>query len=199
MNKELLEKYCKNACTGEELSSVLVWLEESARTSEGKSILYEIWEELADDDSDDTTNFDLLLGKIHHEINLTNSKELLQKADQDLIRYKRKERFIKSLTKVAAILMLPVLGFGLYMTSRYQSAKEGQIAVNQAYNEVLSSVDAITKVTLPDGSNVWLNHSSSLKYPAIFQGDKRSVELRGEGYFEVFHNLDKPFIVKAEQ
>jgi len=197
MNKELLEKYCKNACTEEELDLVLVWFKESARTSEGKSLLFNLWEDLADDDSDDTTNFDLLLGKIHHEINLSESRTLLQKADQELIKYKRRENFIRILTRVAAILMLPVLGFGLYMTSRYQSAKEGQIAVNQAYNEVFSSVDAITKVTLPDGSNVWLNHSSSLRYPAIFQGDSRNVELSGEGYFEVFHNPDKPFIVTA--
>jgi len=197
MNKELLEKYCKNVCTEEELSSVFVWLEESARTSEGKSLLFNLWEELADDDSDDTTNFDLLLGRIHHEINLTQSKDLLQKADQDLIRYKRKERFIRIFTRAAAILMFPVLGFGLYMSFKYQSVRDSQVSVNQAYNEVFSSVDAITKVTLPDGSNVWLNHSSSLKYPAMFQGDSRGVELIGEGYFEVVHNPEKPFIVTA--
>src|SRR5665648_98356 len=197
MNKELLEKYCKNACTGEELSSVLVWLEESARTSEGKSILYEIWDELADDDSNDTTNFDLLLGKIHHEINLTQAKNILDEADQDLIRYKRRKKFIQILTRVAAILMFPVLGFGLYMSFKYQSIKENHVAVNQSYNEVFSSLDAITKVTLPDGSNVWLNHSSTLKYPAMFHGDSRMVELTGEGYFEVVHNSRIPFIVKA--
>jgi ferric-dicitrate binding protein FerR (iron transport regulator) len=44
---------------------------------------------------------------------------------------------------------------------------------------------------------VWLNHNSSLKYPAIFQGNNRSVELKGEGYFEVVHNSKIPFIVKA--
>ncbi|HUX59268.1 MAG TPA: FecR domain-containing protein [Bacteroidales bacterium] len=197
MNKELLEKYCKNACTEEELSSVLVWLEESARTSEGKSLLFSLWDELADDDSDDTTNFDLLLGKIHHEINLTQSRKLLQKADQNLIKYKRREKFVKIFTRAAAILLFPVLGFGLYMSARYHSARDSQISVNQAYNEVFSSVDAITKVTLPDGSKVWLNHSSSLKYPAMFQGDSRGVELKGEGYFAVAHNSKMPFIVKA--
>ncbi len=70
--------------------------------------------------------------------------------------------------------MIPVLGFGLYMSFKYKSAKHDQTSVNQAYNEVFSSVDAITKVTLPDGSNVWLNHSSSLKYPAMFHGDFRT-------------------------
>ena len=197
MNKELLEKYCSNRCTDEELSSVLAWFEESARTSEGKSLLFKIWEELTEENGNLRTDFDLLLGRIHHEINLTQSKKLLQIADQNLIKYKRRENFIKILTRVAAILMFPVLGFGLYMTFKYQSAKNGQISVNQAYNEVFSSVDAITKVILPDGSNVWLNHSSSLKYPAIFQGNTRNVELNGEGYFEVVPNSKVPFIVKA--
>jgi transmembrane sensor len=92
---------------------------------------------------------------------------------------------------------LPVLGFGLYMSYRYQTVKNVQASVNIAYNEVTSSVDAITKVTLPDGSSVWLNHASSLKYPPMFQGDSRTVELTGEGYFEVTHNPKIPFIVKA--
>jgi ferric-dicitrate binding protein FerR (iron transport regulator) len=53
------------------------------------------------------------------------------------------------------------------------------------------------KVVLPDSSIVWLNHSSSLKYPAIFHGDIRTVELTGEGYFKVAHNPKIPFIVKT--
>ena len=50
---------------------------------------------------------------------------------------------------------------------------------------------------MPDGSNVWLNHSSSLRYPAIFSRESREVELKGEGYFEVVHSPGLPFIVKT--
>jgi len=197
MNKELLQKYCSNCCTEEELSFVLAWFEESARTTEGKSLLFKIWEELPDENGNLKTNFDLLLDRIHHEVNLTQSKKLLEEADQNLIKYKRRKHFINILTRAAAILMLPVFSFGLYMSFKYQSTRHGQASVNQAYNEVFSSVDAITKVSLPDGSNVWLNHSSTLKYPAMFHGDFRTVELTGEGYFEVVHNSKIPFIVKA--
>jgi len=197
MNIELIEKYCKNACTGEELSSVLEWFEKSARTPEGKALLFKIWEELPDDDNI-KMDFDLILDKIHHKVNLDQSKKLLEEADQDLISYKRRNRFKYLLTRVAAILMLPVFGFGLYMSFKYQSVRHGQISVNQAYNEIYSSVDAITKVSLPDGSIVWLNHSSTLKYPAIFLGGSRTVELIGEGYFEVANNPQIPFVVTAE-
>ncbi len=197
MNKELIEKYCSNRCTEEEINSILVWFKESAGTSEGKSILFKIWNEISDEDDNHKTKFDLILNRIHHEVNLAQSKKLLEKADQDLIKYKRSKYIISVLTRAAAILLLPVLSFGLYMTLKYQSSKHSQISVNQVYNEVFSSADAITKVTLPDGSNVWLNHSSSLKYPAIFQSNTRTVALNGEGYFEVVHNSKIPFIVKA--
>ena len=53
------------------------------------------------------------------------------------------------------------------------------------------------KVTLSDGTIVWLNAESSLKYPAQFTENERVVELTGEGYFEVAHNAKKPFIVNA--
>jgi len=198
MNKELLEKYCKNACTEEELSSVLEWLEGSARTpEEGKNLLFKLWEEIPEEESDHQTNFDLILDKLHHKVNLGQSKKLLEEADQNLLKYKRRMHFINILMRASAILILPVLSFGLYMSFKYQSINQGQVSVNQAYNEVFSSVDAITKVTLPDGSNVWLNHSSTLKYPAMFQGNTRIVELNGEGYFEVSHNPKMPFIIKT--
>jgi len=49
---------------------------------------------------------------------------------------------------------------------------------------------------LPDGSNVWLNAESSLTYPTSFSSFiERKVELKGEAYFEVAHNKEKPFIV----
>jgi transmembrane sensor len=83
------------------------------------------------------------------------------------------------------------------MSSKYKSVMHSQISSVQTYNEVFSSEDAITKVTLPDSSYVWLNHKSSLRYPAMFSGGFRTVELTGEGYFEVTHNPKVPFIVKA--
>jgi transmembrane sensor len=197
MNKELLKKYCTNCCTEKELNSVLAWFEECAVTPKGKSLLLNMWDELPDNEGNLKTDFDLLLSRIHNEIHLTQSKKYLQRANQNPVNYKRRERFINVLTRIAAILLFPVLGFGLFMSVKYQSARHSHTSVNLAYNEVFSSVDAITKVTLPDGSNVWLNHNSSLKYPALFRGDFRTVELTGEGYFEVAHNPMIPFIVKA--
>lgn len=52
-------------------------------------------------------------------------------------------------------------------------------------------------VVLPDGSHVWLNAASSLKYPTAFNGKQREVEMTGEAYFEVAHNASQPFIIKT--
>ena len=54
------------------------------------------------------------------------------------------------------------------------------------------------QLILSDGSKVWLNASSSLHFPASFTGNDRQVTLKGEAYFEVAKNKEKPFRVKVE-
>lgn len=53
-------------------------------------------------------------------------------------------------------------------------------------------------LTLSDGTEVWLNAETKLKFPTRFSGDKRIVELSGEAYFEVTHNASKPFIIRTD-
>lgn len=53
------------------------------------------------------------------------------------------------------------------------------------------------QLTLPDGTKVWLNSASTLRFPTSFPGNRRVVEMTGEAYFEVAKNVQKPFIVKV--
>lgn len=53
------------------------------------------------------------------------------------------------------------------------------------------------KLTLADGTQVWLNANSRLTYPTAFQGKERKVSLQGEAYFKVTHDASHPFIVTA--
>ena len=63
------------------------------------------------------------------------------------------------------------------------------------FNTVSTPHGGQYQVELSDGSRVWLNSASSLRYPTAFTGSERRVELTGEGYFEVAQNKSKPFIV----
>lgn len=53
------------------------------------------------------------------------------------------------------------------------------------------------KITLPDGSKVWLNSASAFKFPSSFTAAERNVALSGEGYFEIAKDRTKPFIVET--
>ncbi|MDQ1770650.1 DUF4974 domain-containing protein [Labilibaculum sp. A4] len=54
------------------------------------------------------------------------------------------------------------------------------------------------QLVLSDGTKVWLNSESELRYPVKFTGETREVELLGEAYFDVEKNPDKPFLVKTK-
>jgi ferric-dicitrate binding protein FerR (iron transport regulator) len=66
-----------------------------------------------------------------------------------------------------------------------------------AFNTISTPKGGQFQLVLPDGSKVWLNAASSLKYPTVFSGKKRTVELRGEAYFEIAPNATMPFTVNA--
>jgi ferric-dicitrate binding protein FerR (iron transport regulator) len=63
------------------------------------------------------------------------------------------------------------------------------------YNTVTTPRGGQYQLTLSDGSKVWLNAASSLRFPASFVGKERKVELTGEAYFEVAKNASMPFKV----
>jgi len=63
------------------------------------------------------------------------------------------------------------------------------------YNTIETPPGGQYQVNLPDGSKVWLNSASSLRYPVRFTGTERRVEISGEAYFEVAHNSKMPFRV----
>lgn len=65
------------------------------------------------------------------------------------------------------------------------------------YNTIETPKGGKFQVKLPDGSKVWLNAASSLRFPTVFNGSKRQVELTGEAYFEVAPDKNKIFEVNT--
>jgi hypothetical protein len=90
-------------------------------------------------------------------------------------------------------------------SARVLKVNNGQLAYNKetnagkpaapVYNTVSTPRGGQYQIVLPDGTHVWLNAASSLRFPTIFSGKHREVELTGEGYFEVAENKSLPFVV----
>jgi len=86
------------------------------------------------------------------------------------------------------------------------SKKDGQIVYEIlteegsgkiSYNTIYTPTGGQYHVVLPDGSKVWLNSESSLRFPTAFLGSERTVDLMGEGYFEIAKNKNMPFVVQT--
>lgn len=97
--------------------------------------------------------------------------------------------------RVAAILVIPLLIFSAYLYLN----RDVDLSDTIEYQEVRSPHGTFSEVRLPDGTNVWLNGGSSLRYPLAFRKGERDVFLNGEGYFEVHSDKKNPFVVKTNQ
>ncbi len=73
-----------------------------------------------------------------------------------------------------------------------------QAESNLQHNQLIVPRGGEYSVTLSDGTTVWLNSESELRYPTAFSGNIRRVELKGEAYFKVARNENQPFIVDAD-
>jgi transmembrane sensor len=96
-----------------------------------------------------------------------------------------KKRFVISVA--ASIILL----LGLALTAIYL-LKPGE---NNYL--VYASNDSVREILLPDSSRIWLNENSKLLAPRVFSHNQRKVTLEGEAYFEITHDENKPFKVRA--
>jgi hypothetical protein len=105
------------------------------------------------------------------------------------------------------LVVLDSLGNGVIASQ--QGAKvvlqNGQLSYTPAaannepmsYNTMTTPNGRQFRLTLPDGTQVWLNAASSIRYPTAFTGYERKVEVTGEVYFEVAKNTHMPFRVRV--
>lgn len=99
--------------------------------------------------------------------------------------------------KYAALLAIMMLA-ALFTETRFFSLKMEKISLaTTEWKTIKNPRGRKSKVILPDGTAVNLNYESQLKYPVVFKGNLRKVELIGEAFFEVVHNDTLPFIVKT--
>ena len=171
MDINLILKILTNAASDEEKVFFEKWMRESSGNREYYQKINELWEL-------SNKQYDSLL---FHEA-AAKEKIRLRILEKQIRIRKVNTRFW--ISAAASLLILLGLVFSYY-SLRYQNYL------------VYTSKNQIREITLPDSSKVWLNKHSSLRAPKEFTGHQRKVFLTGEGFFEVVHNVQKPFRVKA--
>ena len=184
IDKELLEKFSNSECSEFERKIVMSWFVENQYDISLKGSVRSQFYELLENDESELDLFEIksLLDKVHHKINV-------RKFNSE--RIKQGKRLFIRLSKVAAILFFPLIIATLILSVNYlQKPTEGLV-------EIVTPPAARIHFTLPDGSSGWLNSESVLSYSASLNGKERIVELKGEGYFDIAKNPNRPFIVKS--
>jgi len=187
-NRQLLEKYLQGMCSEEEALEVV----ENFKKPQSQNKLFKslsiLWSQdfKKIDSVEKTPNLSSTLDKIHHFINISRGNDDSYSA--------KRIQFYKVLLRVAAVFFLPLIILSvLYVQDRVSSFGKSEV-----YTEVSVANGSKLCTVLPDGTIVWLNSGSTLKYPQPFSRKDRNVTLVGEAYFEVTSDDSHPFVVTTE-
>ena len=187
--KELLRKYNEKTCTVEELARLRSYF--SARNHQSpvkKSLYQEIVNFVPSRQTASESDFKRIFENIQSNITESSPSEIVIQ-----IAEKRRPVYLQIL-KIAAIV-IPVFLLGGILS--YIILENRQKPENLTYTEIRAPFGARTEIVLPDGSTVWLNAGSKIKYMNVFNRDNREIQLNGEAYFKVAKNADLPFDVKT--
>jgi ferric-dicitrate binding protein FerR (iron transport regulator) len=115
---------------------------------------------------------------------------VLKKVNRRIARRKRRRTTVRWVNRITAICFIPLLaGTILYLAPPAEEQTR--------YMEAQASYGLTTSLELPDGSKVWLNSGTYIKYPTAFSKEKREVYIDGEAYFSVAKDAEKKFVVQT--
>lgn len=173
---EIFERYIQNLASDEEIRRLSNWIKSNQDIS--------LWLEKQIMATSSTIDSEVQLRMLRNIEIESNYSQVVNKQSNRRFELNRWMR-------VAAILILPI--FTATTVYFYMSRNESLMS------PLIVAVEKGQKanITLPDGSKAWLNSESKLTYSSDFNIEKRELQLEGEAYFEVFHNPQKPFVVKC--
>jgi ferric-dicitrate binding protein FerR (iron transport regulator) len=180
---KLIVKYYRGDYTGEDLVKLKELFGREENDAHLADIMQMQWNLCDNSAIGDKERFDAVLAQIHHSIEMSSLKRSTMR------------QFLIGFSKVAAILIVPLF-VALFFLLQHNLSKNRL----EAQNTIAAPRGTIKQLTLPDGTEVWLNAGSNLSYNKDAFNDKiRKVNLTGEAYFEVTKNPHKPFIVHANE
>ncbi|TKC58035.1 DUF4974 domain-containing protein [Pedobacter hiemivivus] len=196
IDKELLKKYLKDSCSPAELQQVRAYLLRPGT----REILHDLITSDSQEEWEQQTNTTLIPDdqmrewQAKFELRKTAQTTLLDQSETS--RSFRGPRFLK----YAAVWIPLILGVGIYAFSRLKdSPSTSAPAIATLVMKEFSTVKGQrAKITLADGTLVYMGPASTLKYPEQFSDSTRVIALKGEAFFEVAHNPQKPFIIHTQ-
>lgn len=183
---ELLKKFVDGNCSQEEFNQVVELLRSGNIPPNGLRWMKHQWyaTEKSVDNVDDSIDFNAVLYKIHHDVNIIESK-------QDRGRFLKVKKIYLWFQAAVAIAIIAFSSFGIWY-----AGKNG-IFQKDSFYTVSSVRGQSSKITMPDGSEIWLNGESSILYNSSFGVGNRMLSLKGEGFFSVQKNTQLPFVVQV--
>ena len=124
-------------------------------------------------------------------------KQISELKESSLITAEGEILELKSKTKESVVVIDGTQVQQKDSTLRYNKTEKKDTETK--YNCLVTPKSKVFNLVLADGTRVWLNASSAIKYPVSFTSDTRKVYLTGEAYFEVTHDSSKPFIVSTDK
>ena len=167
MDKDLLYRFFEGRTSVEEMRLVKEWSEASEENSK-------------------------LLRRERKLFNAIILSGRLEPSDGQTTLRKKRNHFVREFLKIASVVAITV-----GITAALFSIGEDKEDMNVAMQTITVPAGQRVNLDLPDGSNVWLNAGTTMKYPVSFMKGKREVILNGEAYFEVAHNEKSPFVVRT--
>lgn len=102
----------------------------------------------------------------------------------------------KNLRRIAAVIALLLVSVASIKVIENLEAVEEQSTEIAMVNKQ-NPIGQKSMIKLPDGSTVWLNAESSISYPEYFDKDERRIKLKGEAFFDIRKDENRPFIVEV--
>lgn len=132
--------------------------------------------------------------KIISEIETVDSRAAFKVVSRRIKKEKRSGAVLTVLIRIAATLFVPLLLVSSWLFYRQIGQQSNPMFAMQ---EITSPPGVRTQVMLPDGSKVWLNAESTIKFSVPFPKSSRDVDLKGEAFFDVTKNPERPFVVHS--
>lgn len=188
--KELLRIYRTRGCSEGELKELWAMLSDEANEEKIKSCLASDLNTFSPENTkDENVNFSRIFKNIQSQISTNPQNEgILESKSRRL----KKSSF--SFYRVAAVILIAFVAGGAL--SYYFMNKPQQVVI-ASYTTIKAPLGAKSEVVLPDGSQVWINAGSTIKYDNNFNKTTRTILLEGEAYFKVAKNKEVPFIVNT--